>query len=557
MEFIKDFLDMIPFGFLIVDTNNKVYFANKKALEFLDSARINYYVKKINKCKSNEISKIKVNDNSIIIERHKINRIDENTVVYGIIIYNDEYINGLFLNTETSDEYKAILDSIQDAVFIDDKQGKTLWINKACEMLYKIKREDIIGKSSDELEKMGVLSPSVAKLVMKKNEQVSILQNTKYGKKVLITGTPIRDDKGTLRKIISTSRDITELIQLKNEMENVYKELEELRCRHMNFEGFVVESKEMRNLMQLISKLALLDTTVLITGESGVGKGEIAKYIHKTGKRKDEPFITINCGAIPESLLESELFGYEPGAFTGSSREGKKGLFELAHKGTIFLDEIAELPLNLQVKILQVIQDKEFKRVGGLKSIKTDVRIIVATNRDLRKMVEENKFREDLYYRLNVIPIHIPPLRERNEDIIPLVNHFIKEYNKKYGVSKKIGSSAMNCMVKYPWPGNVRELKNIIERLVITTSEELITIDHLPRFIVEHTKTNNDININGIIKLKDAVREVEKKIIKNAFKKYKTTRKMARVLGVSQPTVVRKLKKYRICDTQMNTSDTK
>jgi len=550
MQYLEDFLNGIPFGFFIVDTHHRVCFANKRARDFLKSLKIHCAAEKlINGFQSDGIRKMAVNGNGFVVERFTIKSIDKNTAVYGVIVYDAEYVNNLFLNTETSEEYKAILDSIQDAVFIDDEQGKTLWINRACERLYRIKRENIIGKSSDELEEMGVLSPSVAKLVMKKKTQVSILQNTKYGKKVLITGTPIRDDRGMIRKIVSTSRDITELIQLKNELENVYKELEELRCKHLDFEGFVVKSKEMQNLMQLVNKLALIDTTVLISGESGVGKGEIAKYIHTSGKRKDKPFITINCGAIPESLLESELFGYEPGAFTGSSREGKMGLFELAHQGTIFLDEVAELPLNLQVKILQVIQDKEFKRVGGLKPIKTDVRIIAATNKDLKKMVDENKFREDLYYRLNVVPIHIPPLRERKEDIIPLVNYFLKEYNEKYGVSKRIGSSAMNCLVKYSWPGNVRELKNIIERLVITTSDNVITIDHLPGFIVEHTKPPSNININGIIKLKDAVREVEKQIIQKAFAKYRTTRKVARALGVSQPTIVRKIKKYRITDT--------
>ncbi|QSQ09268.1 Regulatory protein AtoC [Koleobacter methoxysyntrophicus] len=549
MQYLERFLDEIPFGFFIIYSNNRISYANKKGKFFLKDPKNKSYIENLIKKFNGIKKKITTNKKEFVIEIFKMEGPEGDRDFYCVLVYDDDHVTNLFFNTETSDEYKAILDSIQDAVFIDDEHGNTLWINKACERLYRIERKNVIGKSSDKLEEMGVLNPSVAKLVIKEKKQVSILQNTKYGKKLLITGTPIQDNNGIIRKIVSTSRDITELVHLKNELEVVSKELDELRHKHFDLEGFVVKSKEMQNLMHLVNKLALIDTTVLICGESGVGKGEIAKYIHKSGKRKDKPFITINCGAIPELLLESELFGYEPGAFTGSSREGKMGLFEVAHQGTIFLDEVAELPLNLQVKILQVIQDKEFKRVGGLKPIKTDVRIIAATNKDLKKMVDENRFREDLYYRLNVVPIHIPALRERKEDIIPLINYFLAEQNKKYGVLKRIDSSAMNCLVKYSWPGNVRELKNIIERLVITASDDVITIEHLPGFIVEHTEPNSSINVNGIIKLKDAVKEIEKQIIKRAIAKYKTTRKAAQVLGVSQPTIVRKMKKYRIVDT--------
>lgn len=559
MEYLKRFLDEIHLGLLIINPNNKgILYANKKADFYLKNPKVKKFIesnvknfggtKKIAK-------KIVSNNEELIVEIFKSNSTYDGTDISCVIIYNSEHVTNLFINTKCLDEYRAILDSIQDAVFIDDEHGNTLWINKACELLYKIERENIIGKSSDDLEEMGVLNPSVAKLVIREKKQVSILQNTKYGKKLLITGTPIKDNNGIIRKIVSTSRDITELVKLKNELENAYKELEELRSKNLDFEGFVLKSKEMQNLMHLVNKLASIDTTILICGESGVGKGEIAKYIHKSGKRKHKPFITINCGAIPEQLLESELFGYEPGAFTGSSREGKMGLLEIAHQGTVFLDEVGELPLNLQVKILQVIQDKEFKRVGGLKPIKTDIRIIAATNKDLKKMVEENRFREDLYYRLNVVPIHIPPLRERKEDIIPLINHFLEEQNKKYDVIKRIDPTAMNYLIRYSWPGNVRELKNIIERLVITASDDVIKTEHLPSFIIENTESNSGINVKRIIKLKDAVKELEKQIIERAVAEYKTTRKVAQVLGVSQPTIVRKMKKYRIFDTQFNVSN--
>jgi TyrR family helix-turn-helix protein/PAS domain S-box-containing protein len=559
LEYLKRFLDEIHLGLLIINPKNKgILYANKKADFYLKNPKVKKYIESNVKNFSGTkkiAKKIVSNNEELVVEIFKSNSTDDGTDIYCVIIYNSEHVTNLFMNTKCLDEYRAILDSIQDAVFIDDEHGNTLWINKACELLYRIERENIIGKSSDDLEEMGVLNPSVAKLVIKEKKQVNILQNTKYGKKLLITGTPIKDNNGAICKIVSTSRDITELVKLKNELENAYKELEELRSKNLDFEGFVLKSKEMQNLMHLVNKLASIDATILICGESGVGKGEIAKYIHKSGKRKHKPFITINCGAIPEQLLESELFGYEPGAFTGSNREGKMGLLEVAHQGTVFLDEVAELPLNLQVKILQVIQDKEFKRVGGLKPIKTDIRIIAATNKDLKKMVEENRFREDLYYRLNVVPIHIPPLRERKEDIIPLINHFLEEQNKKYDVIKRIDPTAMNYLIRYSWPGNVRELKNIIERLVITASDDVIKIEHLPSFIIEHTESNSGINVKGIIKLRDAVKELEKQIIERAVAEYKTTRKIAQVLGVSQPTIVRKMKKYRILDTYFNIGD--
>ena len=291
----------------------------------------------------------------------------------------------------------------------------------------------------------------------------------------------------------------------------------------------------------------------MLTGESGVGKGVIAKLLHENGSRKEYPFIKVNCGAIPENLIESELFGYESGAFTGSRKNGKKGLFETADKGTIFLDEISELPLNLQVKLLQVIQEREITRVGGVESIPIDVRIISATNRDLMPLVHGGKFREDLYYRLNVVPISIPPLRERPEDIIPMIRIFLNQNNIKMKEHKEIDSKTIAILMKYSWPGNVRELQNIIERLVITTKGTTILPENLPGFILE-TAGSIDPDNAGLLptgSLKEALDRAEREILLNAQKQYKTTRAMAKALGVSQPTIVRKLQKYAIDDAEL------
>jgi len=453
------------------------------------------------------------------------------------------------LSALSIDELIPILDSISDAIFIDDAQGFTIWINKASEELYKISRKEIIGKHVSFLESEGIFTPSVARIVMEKKKEVSIIHENRDGKRLLTTGIPIMDADGNMSKIITTTHDITELINLQNQLESVQNTLSGLKAQE-GFNSIVANSPSMYNVIQLTKRLSDVNSTVLITGESGVGKGVIAKLLHESGSRREYPFVKVNCGAIPENLIESELFGYESGAFTGSRKNGKKGLFETADKGTIFLDEISELPLNLQVKLLQVIQEREITRVGGVESIPIDVRIISATNKDLMALVHEGKFREDLYYRLNVVPISIPPLRERPEDIIPMIRIFLNQYNIKMKEHKEIDSKTISILMKYPWPGNVRELQNIIERLVITTKGTVILPENLPSFIYENAGGIEGVSIPAVKSLKDALDHAEREILLKAQEQHKTTRAMAKALGVSQPTVVRKLQKYKIADTE-------
>ncbi|MBM7615886.1 sigma-54 interaction domain-containing protein [Alkaliphilus hydrothermalis] len=301
----------------------------------------------------------------------------------------------------------------------------------------------------------------------------------------------------------------------------------------------------MGEVLHTASNVASVISTVLILGESGVGKEVVAKLIHKLSKRNDKALISINCGAIPENLIESELFGYETGAFTGAQRKGKAGLIELAHEGTLFLDEVGELPLNLQVKLLRVIQEKKLMRLGGLSETEVDVRIIAATNKNLFKMVQEGKFRSDLYYRLNVVPIEIPPLRKRRADIIPLCYYFIEKYNRKYRCNKELTPEVEDIFKRYSWPGNVRELENVIERLVVTTQMDEIDEKNLPLFFIEDNQSVYErVKLEGIIPLKEAFEALERKLIERAYKKYKNTYEMAEALGVNQSTVVRKIHKY-------------
>ena len=449
-----------------------------------------------------------------------------------------------FLETLSVSELIPILNSIKDAVFIDSSDGYSLWCNDACQELYKVTPEEIHGIHISELEKRGIFTPSVAKQVMAQRKEITIIHENRDGKKILSTGTPIFDPDGQMTKIITTSRDITELTSLQKQLEfvqNTLKQFESIETS--SSEPIIASSRSMRNVMQLALRLASVDSTVLITGESGVGKGVIAKLLHENGARKEFPFITVNCGAIPESLIESELFGYERGAFTGSRIEGKKGLFEAAQKGTIFLDEISELPLNLQVKLLQVIQDREFTRVGGVNRIPVDVRIISATNKDLHLLVKSGKFREDLYYRLNVVPINVPPLRERPEDILPLIQSNLEKYNNQLGENKTLEPAALAVLLHYSWPGNIRELQNIVERLILTTRDNLITEENLPVFIRTSAEAQ-PVQSMEHTSLRASMERAEKEVLTRALAEYKSTRAIAKALQVSQPTIVRKLHKY-------------
>jgi len=333
-----------------------------------------------------------------------------------------------------------------------------------------------------------------------------------------------------------------------------FRELKEWNEVREAFPNIVISDPKMEQVVRLSLKAAKITSNVLITGKTGVGKEIIAEIVHRMGSRADRPLIKVNCAAIPESLLESELFGYEKGAFTGAVEKGKIGLIEAADQGSLFLDEINSLPINLQAKLLRFLQNQEFYKLGGTRPHKADVRIIVASNWEIKKLVDQGDFREDLYYRLCVIPIHIPELKERQKDIIPLSKFFLKKYNELYNLDKQLNDAAYNQLLGYDWPGNVRELQHLIEQLVVLTDSNVIDSMHLPKDTKnnESVKQKIEINVLGLIPLKEAHELLEKAIFKEAQKQFKSVRDISKKLGVHHSTVVRKINQLKKSKTIFN-----
>lgn len=445
----------------------------------------------------------------------------------------------------------CIIDSSFDGMFITDGIGDVLYLNTAYEKIASLKREDLLGKNMEGIEKSGIISKSATLLVLKNKKVTTINQEFKTGRTALVTSTPIFNENDEIIFVVTNVRDVSELKQLKENVEKYAYQIEELKIQLTKDNNMIAEDYKMLKVLQSVKRVAKVDTTVLILGETGVGKEEIAKIIYKNSLRTKGPFIKVNCGAIPENLLESEFFGYEKGAFTGANNVGKIGLFELADNGTIFLDEIGELPLNMQVKLLRVLQEETITRIGGHKEIKINVRVISATNNDLGEMVKTGLFREDLYYRLNVIPITIPPIRERRGDIAPLIKYFVDYYNEKYNTNKKIDSTVIGVLYEYPWPGNIRQIKNNIERMILLSEDNLIALKDIPLDIIKY-QSSEMINHTENKTLKQAVGILEYKMIVKAYNQHKNVRDASKVLGIDAATFVRKRKKYEDAIMQQN-----
>ncbi|HBG1243315.1 TPA: sigma 54-interacting transcriptional regulator [Clostridioides difficile] len=466
--------------------------------------------------------------------------------------------------------YQKILEASHDEICVSDDKGIIIYCNKAFEENYGLKKEDIFGKNVSFLEDSGYSTKSPIPIVLKTKTKFSLEQDTQTGKKLIITATPIFDENGNLEFTVENCRDITELNNIKNKLEDTKKqvkkyksEVETLYRTALRIEDTVImDGIVMRPIINTVNHVSKTDVSVLLLGESGTGKSSLARYIHHNSNRSNGPFITINCATISPQLLESELFGYTSGAFTGASTKGKVGLVELANGGTLFLDEIGDIPQNLQAKFLQLIQDRTFTPVGSLKNKKVDIRIISATNVDLVSKVKEKKFREDLYYRLNVIEIKLPPLRERRDNLVEIIKYYFNRYSSDFNLNKTISKEAMDAIANYRFPGNIRELQNIIQKILLTCTDNHITIDDLPNILTKNIHITNNGNkthisqINKVI-ISDSkstnyknknfdtlIKEYEKNIILDAYEKFGSSYKVAKHLEISQSKAKRLIRKY-------------
>ena len=456
---------------------------------------------------------------------------------------DDINLNGLFdiLNPENN----LVL---ADDMMLSDAEGVILWVSENYEKNFGFAHGSIVGKSAFDLEQDGTFDPCITAEVLRQKKKITTTQTiNRVHKNVMTVGIPLFDKAGALKYAVcfnTVSMEQINVIQqnyrnLQNSLQQYTQEIAELRIRATST-SIVVKSAAMQRLWTLIQNTANTKANILITGETGVGKSAIAKAIHNMSSRANGPFIEVNCAVLHENLIESELFGYEKGAFTGAASGGKIGKIELANHGTLFLDEIGELPHHIQSKLLQLIQEKTIERLSGTRRIELDFRLLVATNRNLEEEVQRGLFRSDLFYRLNVIRIHIPPLRQRPEDILPLAHQFLERFCGEYGKQLALSPRFVAFLEQYPWPGNVRQLENLMERLVITAQDPILDVTALP---VEFTGGDTPLPApTGT--LAERMDAFEGQIIRDSYRRCGTTVAVAKELGISQATAARKIAKY-------------
>lgn len=468
---------------------------------------------------------LRIKDQSRRLERHLL----------------DEYI-----------DFEEVCDQLPDSIYIASVDGTTLYVNNTYSKLSAISKEDVVGENVHQINKDGTLyTNGIAPKVLQTAqhcEQIGVM--TRTNTTVHITGIPIFDEQNKLKYAVACARNIQQLESIKDQLihlkasmakkedENAY-----LRTQQTGASEVIFRSNEMLRAVSTALSVAPTDATVLIIGESGTGKEVITNQIYQASSRRGKPFLKINCAAIPENLMESELFGYEAGAFTGASKSGKTGIFELANTGTLMLDEIGEMSLSMQAKLLRVLQNQEITKIGGTRAIPVDVRIIAATNKDLEQTIEAGTFRKDLYYRLNVIPIHLVPLRKRKEDIEVLFHHFLERYCKKYNKSIEVYSDALRLLEHYPWPGNIRELENVVERLVVINQTNIIDKATVAT-ILGIQNPDAFAQPDDEYDLKASTAALERHIIEKALAKFPSKRKAAEALGIDHSTLVKKCQRY-------------
>jgi len=569
VDLLKIILTSIPMGIFVVDREKQIINFNESGLKMIKmnaanvmnkSAEMIFHAEHINtvfRTGETILNHLQITDKmGVLVDYSPI--IDFNNEVEGIIIIVQDLpmVEEMAMEIEhiknLNQDLNAILSTIYDEILVVNQNGELIRYSESfISEFWDIDLKNLIGRNLLELENKGLFTPSVTRLVMEQRKKVSVVQETKSGKKILAVGNPVFNDKKDIERIIIASRDITETTKLKTELREVKKisdqykqELETFKNKDQLFKKIIYCSPKMEQVMEQVNRISNFSSTVLIYGESGVGKEVIAQAIHQLGSRSSEPFLKLNCGAIPENLLESELFGYSKGSFTGADKNGKDGYFQKADRGILFLDEIGEMPLSLQVKLLRVLQEQEVVPIGSTTPIPINVQIVAATNKRLEKLVEQGTFREDLFYRLNVIPIHVPSLRERPEDIPLLAFHFLQQINDKYNRSYHLSQDALNLLEVHSWPGNIRELQNMIERLAVSSDHQTIDAHFVNQFLMIGSDFRKEKPlISKVSPLQETLDYVEEQLILLAMKQYKTTTKAAKALGVSQSSVSRKYQK--------------
>ncbi|WNS76225.1 sigma 54-interacting transcriptional regulator [Bacillus sp. DTU_2020_1000418_1_SI_GHA_SEK_038] len=545
----------VPFGIIVVDITGEIHYQNLNCLNILDTDQSGKkFIQEI--LPGNIIIKV-IKDGQFVISTHNetvLLNISIITGKLGMILFfpNDIYSELISKSSKVIDlkqELEAIMNLNGELVTITDADGIVLRVSNACEQILGVKEHDFIGKSAPLMEKNGVIKPSSTKYVIENKRKITMNQVTKSGRRLIVHAHPIFKEDGSLHKVINISKDVTEIENLQKQLEETKSVLDyyqqELRILKKKDQEMIYKSKAMERVYELACRVADVDATIFIHGETGVGKEVLARTVHNLSIRKNAPFVKINCAAIPDSIIESELFGYAKGTFTGANKDGKKGLALAAHKGTLFLDEIGELPLQVQAKLLQLLQEKRFTPLGETKLVEVDVRFIAATNRNLEEMVRDGTFREDLYYRLFVVPITIPPLSQRKEDIPFLVSHFLESYSQKYKQYKTIDKEVIEFFMDYEWKGNVRELQNTVERLVLTVPAQHIKLYHLPeKFFLPPSRQAIEVGEN--VDFKKEVEQFEKQLIIRALETSSTMREASKKLGVDASTISRKVQKYKI-----------
>ena len=549
-KFLYDFED----GLILYDTNeNRIKYVNRTAdriagVKSGDKLQEIFSHEDIEKFRANKSITKYINNRTV---RFTIENKDEKCVWVrlsgeeGLNRYEEGISKALELNRSMR---KTLMEYDQSSLMISDGNGIVVFAGQETVDNCGHDKSWYIGRSIYDLEKQGVFYPSVTRMVLETGKEQVVIQKTALADKHLVAiGVPVFDENGQIEQVLSITKDYTAQVNLSSIIAKMEFGMNITESKGDALDEIITCNEKMIDIKNLIRLVAPTNSTVLILGETGTGKEVLAKAIHKMSKRSEKPFVVVSCGSLSPNIVESELFGYEAGSFTGANREGKKGLLESASGGTVFLDEIGELPLDQQVKLLHVLQEKSIVRVGGTEQIPLDIRVIAATNRDLREQIEKGNFREDLFYRLNVVSINIPSLSRRREDIPLFIKHFTKKFNEYHSTNKVISKNVMNLLSRHEWPGNVRELENLVERLIVTSPSNYIDAEDLPWEIPGITADElNTVTVKEIAPLAEVIESAERQLLEMARYEYGTTSAMAEILEVNQSTVSRKMKTYGI-----------